>query len=113
MGDDQIASVLVRAGLADLARSHPLRLSGGQRQRLAVALAVTGSGYGDPALVLLDEPTSAQDRTGIAQVKDLIGHADAGRTTVIASHAPSVFDGLATHYLRLVDGRLVAGRSDD
>lgn len=102
----EVDRLLATAGLAELAERHPLRLSGGQRQRLAVACAVAGRRPDDPALVLLDEPTSSQDRTGIACVRALIEADHARRVTVIATHDAQLFADVATHRLRLTGGRL-------
>ena len=44
-------------GLAEKLDAAASTLSGGQRRKLSVALAFTG----DPAVVILDEPTSGMD----------------------------------------------------
>jgi ATP-binding cassette subfamily C protein len=62
------------------------RLSGGQRQRVALARAL----YGDPAVVVLDEPNAHLDAQGeqalIAAIQDM---RQRGRTVVIMAHRPS------------------------
>lgn len=98
----QVDQLLELAGLGGMSERHPLRLSGGQRQRLAVACAVAGA----PKLVLLDEPTSSQDRTGIARVRALLERESAERVTVIATHDPHLFADLATHRLHVQGRRL-------
>jgi ATP-binding cassette subfamily C exporter for protease/lipase/ATP-binding cassette subfamily C protein EexD len=66
---------------------HGARLSPGQRQRIALARAL----YGDPRLVVLDEPNSNLDGAGeIALAKALSGLRSEGVTSVIVTHRPSL-----------------------
>ena len=58
------------------------QLSGGQRQRVALARAF----YRDPAILVLDEATSAVDNETEAAIQRSLAHAARGRTTLIVAH---------------------------
>ncbi|WP_325166410.1 type I secretion system permease/ATPase [Thermohalobaculum xanthum] len=62
------------------------RLSGGQRQRVALARAF----YGDPAVLILDEPNANLDAQGEQALVTSIREAKArGRSVIVMAHRPS------------------------
>lgn len=85
-------------------------LSGGQTQRIALARAV----YGQPKLLVLDEPNSNLDSDGDAALSRAIHLLrKAGSTVIIMAHRPSAIMAVDT-LLMLKDGRQVAfGPKDD
>jgi ABC-type protease/lipase transport system fused ATPase/permease subunit len=77
-------------------------LSGGQRQRIALARAL----YGDPRLLVLDEPSAHLDHEGEAALVDALEAAKArGATVVIIAHKPSIL-GQTDKMAVLKNGRL-------
>jgi ABC-type protease/lipase transport system fused ATPase/permease subunit len=80
------------------------RLSGGQQQRIALARAL----YGEPALLVLDEPNSNLDQAGEqALVESLISVRKRGGTVVVITHRSNILK-VATKVLVLANGRVAA-----
>ena len=81
----RIARALAAVRLEGMEKKQPNELSGGQKQRLAIASALALQ----PALLILDEPTSQLDPVGsqevFATVKEL--NRILGMTIVMVSHA--------------------------
>jgi ATP-binding cassette subfamily C protein len=76
-------------------------LSAGQQQRIALARAL----YGDPFLVVLDEPNSNLDVDGDeALTKAILGMRSRGAIVVVVAHRPSALAGV-DHVLALHGGR--------
>jgi ATP-binding cassette subfamily C protein len=65
------------------------RLSGGQKQRIGLARAL----YGDPVLLVLDEPNANLDAEGSAALNIAIRNAKKeGRSVVIMAHRPAAIE---------------------
>jgi ATP-binding cassette subfamily C exporter for protease/lipase len=84
-------------------------LSGGQRQRIGLARAL----YGEPALLVLDEPNANLDDEGeAALVKAVQGLKSKGKTVVLISHRPGIV-GVADRLLILHQGAVQASGPRD
>lgn len=78
-------------------------LSGGQRQAVAMARAIVR----DPAIYIMDEPTSAMDSTNEAQMKETIKAATAGKTLIINTHRTTLLD-LVERVIVVENGKVIA-----
>ena len=108
----ELERVVRLAGLDSLVDSLPLgldgllgergqQLSGGQKQRIAIARAVLQA----PAILVLDEATSAVDEATEREVIAAIDQLFAGRTRILISHRASTLADADLH-LQLHDGQL-------
>jgi ATP-binding cassette, subfamily B, bacterial PglK len=97
------------AGLDMIVGDRGVRLSGGQRQRIGIARAM----YRDPAILVLDEATSAVDATTEAEISSAINKLRGQKTVIVVAHRLStVRECDQVFYLK--DGRIVdRGRFDD
>jgi len=89
-------------GLAHLGRTTMRRLSGGERRRVSLACALVG----DPALVILDEPTASLDPRGRALVWEAIDALrDHGVSVLLCTHLLDEAEALADTIAIIADGR--------
>jgi putative ABC transport system ATP-binding protein len=95
---------LRRVGLSDFAHRRPGELSGGQKQRVAIARAL----FGEPKLLLCDEPTGNLDSETGKEVIDFFRELNAkdGVTLVIVTHERRV-SSVAKRVIAMRDGMIV------
>jgi putative ABC transport system ATP-binding protein len=84
-------------------------LSGGELQRVAIARALINN----PSIIIADEPTAHLDSKLSIEFMEIVGKLkEAGKTIVIASHDPIVFDAsLIDMLVEMRDGAIVASGS--
>ena len=95
--------LLERLGLTGMEEEFPLALSKGQRLRVALA-AVLGR---EPAVLLLDEPTTGQD---IAHIRDIVSllqeYAAGGGTVILCTHDTEAAACFAQRVVVLNEGKV-------
>jgi ABC-type Mn2+/Zn2+ transport system ATPase subunit len=93
---EEVAAVLGRLGLGDLAGRHIRRLSGGQQQRVFIARALLRR----PELILMDEPTAGVDVATRHEILHLLDELNAGGLGVVLTTHD--LNGVAAHLPTLV-----------
>jgi peptide/nickel transport system ATP-binding protein len=90
------------AGIYD---RYPHQLSGGQRQRVVIAAALVA----EPELIILDEPTTALDKTVESQVLDLVSRLQqrTNTTLIYVSHDLNVIARMCERVLVMKDGKVL------
>ena len=104
--EDRVAEALRQVELEpDIQHRYPHEFSGGQRQRIAIARAAIVK----PELIILDEPTSAVDRSVQAHIIELLLHLQESFNVsyLFISHDLKVVRALATDLIVMRNGRAV------
>jgi ABC-2 type transport system ATP-binding protein len=100
----RIPGLLALVGLLDRGGDRFGAYSLGMKQRLSIAAALLG----DPALLILDEPTNGLDPDGIHEMRRLISElADEGRTIFVSSHVLAELEQVCDWFVMIDRGRLV------
>jgi ABC-type multidrug transport system ATPase subunit len=100
-----VGRALERVGLAASATRRASQLSGGYTQRLSLAQALLG----DPALLVLDEPTASLDPEATWEFRTLIEQLQReGTTILLCSHLLAEVERVSDRVLILVEGRCAA-----
>lgn len=119
MDDAAVLAAAHVGGIDEFVNSHPKgfdllvgergeTLSGGQRQGVGIARAFIGK----PAILLLDEPTSAMDHSGEDAIKKRLVESTKHKTLVLISHRSSLYD-LVNRIIVIDSGRIVADGPKD
>jgi iron complex transport system ATP-binding protein len=101
---------LVAAGVASLQRRPVPSLSGGERQLVTVARALAQQ----PAILLLDEPTSHLDLANARRILHVLcSLRAAGKTIVLTTHDPNAAAAVADFIILLRGGRVLSSGPTD
>lgn len=101
---ERVEKALTLIGLQNFATHSPFELSGGQQQRLALATVLAV----DPAIIILDEPTTFLDPQGAVLVFEILSQLQKqGKTIVIAEQRVDLVAQYANKVLAFDKGHLV------
>jgi ABC-2 type transport system ATP-binding protein len=99
-----VGRMLEQAGLEDRADSEVGELSGGNRQRVNIAVGLLA----DPAVLLLDEPSTALDPRQRERLWEFVGAlGDGGTSVMYSTHIVQEAERHADRVLVLADGELL------
>jgi len=102
--ESRIPKALALAGLEARGSDRFGEYSFGMKQRLGIAAALLG----DPALLVLDEPTNGLDPAGINEMRDFIRSVgDGERTVLVSSHILSELEQVCDWLIVIDRGSLV------
>jgi len=108
---NKIEEVLETVGLRNVANKKAGKFSTGMKQRLGIAKALLT----DPELIILDEPTTGLDPSGIIEIRNLLKllKNDFGKTIFLSSHQLSEVDKICTHVGIINHGKILFQGSMD
>ncbi len=107
--DNRVACMVEACGLGDEKHKRTGELSRGYRQRTGLAFALVH----DPAVLILDEPTTGLDPNQIVEIRALIKDLGKSKTVVFSTHILSEAEAVCDRLLIINKGKLVAeGRPD-
>jgi ABC-2 type transport system ATP-binding protein len=86
LGKERVYEIINLIGLEEKKKSYVVNLSGGQRQRLAIGIALINN----PAILLLDEPTTGLDPNARREIWEILKSLKARKETSMI---------LTTHYM--------------
>jgi energy-coupling factor transport system ATP-binding protein len=102
--EERVQHVLALFGLEKQRHKHPLRLSMGQKRRLSVATMLVL----DPEILILDEPTTGQDKKNIDNIMDILLRINQqGTTIVLVTHDMNLVARYCTRLLVMDKGEMV------
>jgi peptide/nickel transport system ATP-binding protein len=107
-GDELVVRMLEAVGLpssVEFRRRFPHQISGGQQQRVLIAMALVG----EPAVIVLDEPTTGLDVITQARILSLLQRLrdDQGISMVYVTHDLAVVAQIADRIAVMYAGRVV------
>lgn len=103
-----VSAVLRAVGLKPLANRMAHALSGGNKRKLSLGIALMGN----PAVLLLDEPSSGLDAASKRIMWQTLLHTSIGRSILLTTHSMEEADALAVR-VGIISSRMLAADTPD
>lgn len=102
LGKDRVRDITRIVGLEEKWRSYVVNLSGGQRQRLAIGIALINN----PAILLLDEPTTGLDPNARREIWEILRRLKEKSETsmILTTHYMEEAENLCDHIIIMDNG---------
>ncbi|MBQ4354396.1 MAG: ABC transporter ATP-binding protein [Clostridia bacterium] len=100
----EIDRVIAKTGLTQFADRLIKNLSKGYKQRVGIAQAILG----DPAIIILDEPTVGLDPRQIIEIRELIRELGREHTVILSSHILTEISEVCDYVIIISRGSIVA-----
>ena len=100
---EEVRRVIEAVDLTSVSGKRVRALSGGMRRRVALAAALLG----DPALLVLDEPTAGLDPEQRLRFRELVSKAGEGRAVLLSTHQTEDVAALCRDVVVLNEGRVL------
>lgn len=102
--DERVEEALELVGMTGLEKKAPHHLSGGQKKRVAIAGILAMK----PKIMVMDEPTTGLDPTGVEQVMDILYTLNQqDMSIIVASHDVEMVTAFADKIFILHDGEII------
>ncbi len=101
---EHVEKILNEVGLKEVEKKLIRNLSRGYKQRVGLAGALVG----DPAVIILDEPTVGLDPKQITEIRQLIKNLGKKRTVILSTHILSEVSQICERVVIINKGKIIA-----
>lgn len=105
LGKERVEEIIDIVGLAEKRKSYVVNLSGGQRQRLAIGIALLNN----PAILLLDEPTTGLDPNARREIWEILRSLKSkeGTSMILTTHYMEEAENLCDYIVIMDSGTIL------
>jgi len=104
-GKERVKEIIDIVGLDEKKKAYVVNLSGGQRQRLALGIALINN----PAILLLDEPTTGLDPNARREIWDILNalRRNSGTSMILTTHYMEEAENLCDYIVIMDHGKIL------